>query len=567
MDYTEHLSYKHTPQEIPLPYTTIPQKLQQFASLTPDKEAIVFLDNRGQRSSVTCKELYDEALLFAKGLSALGVKAKEKVATAIPNCKEWLISTFGTQMAGAIPIHFVFYKRNGEDVINTLNQSTNCSLILLDPGEEDTNWDISKSFVNEFSSNGLIKSLSIPSLRYLATTRNPKNYETLLIKDIVKLGQQNPQIQLPTISPDDVAAIMLTSGSTGVPKQVPYTHFALLVFGYHLCYTFDLEVDDVFYNDRVFSWIVGYPTCFLYFGSKRVTVSKQPHNLTLPEQNKIMAANIENEKCNIAILGGVCIYDMIRNGIPECKQWPLKLVATAGFPIASYYSKITGKLTKSFAISYGTTEIGTIAGITLTTDSSEQKNFVVGKPVPGVEVKIMGFDGKSMVPVNKIGEIYVRHPARPLGYSDPRRNRAVFTETGWYKTDDVGIMMDNGSLIVCGRKSDTINSGGEMISSSYMEMELQEHEGIQSVIVMPVKNIQTFHDICACIVPKPGYNLTESDMDKFYEGKHTIDRATASRKPKYYLFFDKFPKTATGKIARNELLQEVKKRIESRPVN
>ena len=184
--------------------------------------------------------------------------------------------------------------------------------------------------------------------------------------------------------------------------------------------------------------------------------------------------------------------------------------------------------------------------------------YSIGTPLEGVEMKIVDESGDTL-PVNEKAEIYIKNEAMFKEYcNDKALTRQRITDDGWYKTDDVGYMTENGVFFCTGRKSEIILCGGLCVTPSIFEAILASCPGVARVACVPVLHEVMFQVVCACVVRKNRSNLTEEDLRKFCEGMFTDKPRLFTVVPSYYMFFDTLPQTYTGKIDKTAL----KKRAE-----
>ena len=229
---------------------TIPDYLRHYYETQPEKEAIVFAFSNGSREAVTYKELYTNSLQVAKCLIKLGVKKSECIAVSMRNSSKWLYATFGGVMAGAQPISMSFTYTDGSDVVAMMQKLETCSLLFLDPGAKEENWNVFKNLTQGHQKNGNVVSEKMPYLRYLICHDRPKETETVLTLQEM-MDWETPEVTLLEVFPDDIFTLFQTSGSTGLPKAIAHTHKSFIA-GAKLWTRVLGEVDEIHFNDRCF---------------------------------------------------------------------------------------------------------------------------------------------------------------------------------------------------------------------------------------------------------------------------------------------------------------------------
>ena len=238
--------------------------------------------------------------------------------------------------------------------------------------------------------------------------------------------------------------------------------------------------------------------------------------------------------------------------IPD--NWPVKIIETTGQPMDESLRHAIGKLCNVLACAYGSTEycLGTTTELS---NPADFKEFNCGKPVPinGYEMKIVDSDGNT-VPVNRRGELLIRGPGMFKEYiNNPEKTKAVKSNDGWYNTDDLARMSEHGELFVEGRTSNVIISKGDNVIPEEMEAVLRRCPGIKDVLIVPVSDPACFQLICACVVPKDGYQLTEDDVRNYVNAFYNPENEILLLLPTFYMLLESFPKTKTGKNSRKRL--------------
>lgn len=227
---------------------------------------------------------------------------------------------------------------------------------------------------------------------------------------------------------------------------------------------------------------------------------------------------------------------------------------SGGQPLTKSLAECLGKSSQFLHCVYGSSEALFLTQ-SFVTDRNSFTEYGCGKSIKlqGLEMKVVDDDGNTL-PVNTSGEIYVRSPCMFKGYlNDPEKTSNVLSPDGWYKTDDVGKMTENGEFFVEGRKSNMIISGGMVVAPEIMEQVMKTFPGIDSVVVVPVPDEKFYQVLCACVIKKTGMDVTEERLRECCENFYTDKPGLFTVLPKFYLFLERFPETNTGKTSRKEL--------------
>ena len=190
----------------------------------------------------------------------------------------------------------------------------------------------------------------------------------------------------------------------------------------------------------------------------------------------------------------------------------------------------------------------------MTVDNPDDfKEYSIGYPYKDVEMRICDDNGET-VPANERGEIYVKCDGMfQEYYNDPEKTKAAFTDDGWFKTDDIGFVTEDGLFFCEGRKSEMIISGGMNVAPTILETVLRNCPGVAHVICVPVAHDVMFQVICACVVLEDGSDVKEDQLRQYCEEVHNDKPRLFTVLPTYYMFLKEFPETYTGKISRKEL--------------
>jgi fatty-acyl-CoA synthase len=229
----------------------------------------------------------------------------------------------------------------------------------------------------------------------------------------------------------------------------------------------------------------------------------------------------------------------------EDKLSSLKYVVTGSAPtppdLAKNFLKAVPHL-QNFYIRYGSTETGGCMTMPFPTDNPEDGVASVGFPLDLTEVKVCHPKTGSVVPIGCEGELWVRgHHVMP-GYFKSAEKTAEAIENGWFKTGDMGVMDDKGSLSLKGRTKEMIIRGGENIYPKELENLLHTHPEIAEAYVCPVPDDRMGQEICAWVSLKDkSKEMTEEDIKSFCQ-----ERISYFKVPKYILFVDDFPRTPKG---------------------
>ena len=349
------------------------------------------------------------------------------------------------------------------------------------------------------------------------------------------------------LSPDDLAILMYTSGSTGFPKGVMLSHQNFI--------TNMLDADKVTPYDKTDRLFLTLPMNHIYgvllfhscccWGCRIFMV---------PWFDPIKALDIITEY-NITITGMVPTmltmmmpqYDPSRHSFNS-----LRRLQSSGAPLSQ---EILNKVKDMFGVvplnGYGCTEAGPT--ISRQSDKGPFKPGSVGPPIPGVELKLIDAEGQEAARGEK-GEIVVKSSGVMRGYWNKPEETAKALRNGWLHTGDIGRLDEDGELYIVGRIKDLIIKGGENIDPGVSENVLYRHPAVLEAAVIGIPDEKYGEEVGAAVVLKPGESVTEKELCQYVT--KSVHHFMA---PKKVFIMEEFPKTGSGKILKREIKEIVKK--------
>jgi fatty-acyl-CoA synthase/long-chain acyl-CoA synthetase len=357
------------------------------------------------------------------------------------------------------------------------------------------------------------------------------------------------------VSPEDIACILYTSGTTGLPKGVVYSqHIALEQVKSFL----DIEPQHLDYTKTTLNPMplfnaagihITYQNIFM--GNKVVYIDRF--------NPKEMLRLIEAEKITQGT-GAPAIMRQVVN-LARKNEYNLSSLQVLG----SGGSKITADLVKEmkdlFGIGYtnvyAITEVGCVSRV-FPDDPLDMQLNTVGRPPQGVEVKVTD-ENRQEVPYGHSGEFAFRSPAMMVEYyNNPEKTAEVFDEDGFYYSGDLGSMDENGILSIFDRKKDMIIRGAQNIFPSEIESYLNTHPKIQMSAVIGVPSQVSGEKVRAYVQLFEGEEMTGTDVVEYCRGN-----IAAYKIPEEVRFADSFPLSRMGKVQKKTLREEALKEMET----
>ena len=350
---------------------------------------------------------------------------------------------------------------------------------------------------------------------------------------------------------DDILAIQYTSGTTGMPKAVMSVHYKVLSNVLLFRDTFKYTKNDKILSSLPMYHMMGcYFTCLLTFATGG--------SLVLMNRFKTSGAiqALIEEECT-SFHSVPTMFKLIMNKMGDSKFTKLDKGMIAGsYCEPEAIEEIREKMGISYVFpAYGQSEGNGYTQIR-TEDPIEKVLTTVGRPIPGVDIKIVDND-LNEVPHQTEGEILVKTDYAMAGYYKDSEATQKLIVDGWIHTGDLGKIDEEGYVVITGRKKDIIVRGGENISPVDIEATLKEMKEIKDVVVVGVPDKIMGQEIGACIIIEEEAKKLEKEQLKERMSAYISKHLARYKRPKYIEIVDKFPLTGSGKVQKNKLVENV----------
>ncbi len=508
---------------------TFSRILDKLAVEIPDKEVLVFEDQR-----ITYSQFRDRVRQMAMALKRLGLRKGDRVGVLFSSGLEFFYIQQGILYLGGIFISLSTRYRKFE--ITYMMKHGGARFLFC---------------VDEYMGTDFIAIIEeirpeLPEMETFIIRGDNCPTWAKPYDEVFAMGKPIDEAELMSDPPvaKDIASILYTSGSTGMPKGVMVLHHALIWNSTRVCERLRIGPDDVF--------LMMLPCSFIFANFVLFT------NAIMGRSKVIIMENFEpgealrlQEAEKVSILYGVPTMFSLMLSHPEFEKYDLTSNRTGYMSGAScpveLVRAVMQKMHNNITAAYGMTESCCIT-MPEYEDDEYIKTTTAGGPLKDIDLKITGEDRNKVAP-GEVGEIAVRGENVFHGYyKQPELTKASFDSKGFFYTGDLGRLDEKSRLIVAGRKKEMIIRGGFNVYPAEVEEQIALIEAIQHVAVVGVPDQKMGERICACVVPLPDHQVTPDEIIRFCK-----ERLAGYKAPDYVEIMDSFPMTTTNKIQKFEI--------------
>lgn len=519
--------HTQTPPEIDIPRIyNAARDLMERNLQAGRSDKIAYIDDNGE---CTYGELDRRSNRFGSALASLGLLQEQRLFLCALDSIDWPVAFLGAIKAGVVPI-----------AVNTLLTPKDYAYMLRDCRAKVA--VISPHLCDEFEP--FLE--EIPTLEKLIIADKKGIDSHISIHQLESKGTD--QFDSPDTTSDDPCFWLYSSGSTGAPKGTVHIHSSMIytaeLFGRQI-----LKIDE---NDRIFSaaklffaYGLGNALSFpLAFGATTILMAERP---TPDAVFKRLVQHKPTVFCGVPTLYAGMLAS---KEIPNKEQLAIRIGTSAG-------EALPAELQTRWRNAFGTEIIDGIGStemlhVYLSNRIDDVRPGTTGTPVPGYEIRLVDIDGKE-VPQGEIGDLEVSGPSSAIMYWNNRGKTTATFKGRWTHSGDKYYINDEGSYVYAGRSDDMLKVSGIYVSPAEVEATLIQHPAVLEAAVIGAKQEDELIKPKAYIVLNEGFEASEALNAEL---KDFVKSQLAPYKyPRWFVYVEELPKTATGKIQRFKLRQ------------
>lgn len=509
---------------------------QQTARAMPDKIAVV--DNHG--ASYTYSALDHAASCLANWMLAKGIESGDRIAFQLPGWCEFTVIYLACLKIGAVSVPLLPSWREAE-LVWVLNKCQAKMFFAPTLFKQTRPVDLILPLQNQ-----------LPQLQQIVgVDKLAPATSSLSLSQII--ADNTPLTTAITTHGDELAAVLFTSGTEGLPKGVMLTHNNILASERAYCARLNLTWQDVFMMPAP----LGHATGFLHGVTAPFLIGARSVLLDIFTPDACLAL-LEQQRCTCMLGATPFVYDLLN----LLEKQPADLSALrfflcGGTTIPKKVARECQQRSIKLLSVYGSTESSPHAVVNLD-DPLSRFMHTDGYAAAGVEIKVVD-DARKTLPLGCEGEEASRGPNVFMGYFDePELTARALDEEGWYYSGDLCRIDEAGYIKITGRKKDIIVRGGENISSREVEDILLQHPKIHDACVVAMPDERLGERSCAYVVLKaPHHSLSLEEVVAFFSRK----RVAKYKYPEHIVVIEKLPRTASGKIQKFLLRKDIMRRL------
>ncbi len=544
------------PPANPFEDATLGEMMDALAARWPDREAIVFGDER-----LTFAGLRDRAVRLARGLAALGLGPGDRVGLWLPNRPAWFVVQHACARLGAVVVA-LNPRYRAHELTYILGQSGARALVLADHLGGVDYFETLHEVVPELrhAVPGELESARLPCLRHVIVDAEDPYPGCHRLAEVAEL---EPPASAPTPPrPDDTLTLLYTSGTTSFPKGAMISHRNAVPHGWNCGQVLRLTPDD-----RVLHALPAAGT----WGGLNIPLTTWSHGACLVLMDVFDPGRalwlVERHRCTVWNAVDQMAQAVLDH--PDLDRRDRRSLRTGGFAATGggrhgLFEAVVERLGIRQAFQpYGMTEVNAMALVHDLDEPAALRALPGIRPVPGLEVRLAHPETGAPCRAGEEGELQFRGPRVTRGYHDkPEETARAFTGDGWFRSGDLGVRTAEGHVIFRGRLREVLRISHHMVAPGEIEAFLMSHPAVHQAFVVGVPDARTNEAAAAYVILKDGARLTEEDLLAYCRG-----RIASFKIPRLVRFVADVPRTPGphgDKVQRGRLREQALAELQAR---
>ena len=502
------------------------------SAIVPERTAITFDDR-----VTTFKGLAARANRLANALAARGVEAGDRVAVIDVNTPQHLEMYFAAARLDAIYVPMNFRDRAEE--LRFPLEHTGPKVVMV--GSRYV------PMIEELRPDAVTTDLLVVSDG--AEAEGWQAYE-----DLLATGCED-ELRFPEGEPESTAVLLFTAGTTGRPKAVMLSHLSFTEFMLTNVEPPDPDTEERTILSLPMHHIAGLQAALAsVFGGRSIVMQRQ---FEAGDWMKLVARHGVSRALVVPTMLKQ-VLDHNEFGSHDLASVRVITYGGASMPPSLIERAISALPGVQFINAFGQTETGSTIAMVPPEDhvlegdpelvAKRRKHLAsIGKPLEGVEVRVVGDDGEDIA-LDTTGEIVARGPRLMKGYWGQADATAETIRDGWLYTGDLGYMDEDGYVYLEGRAKDFIKRGGEMVAPEEVENVIHGYDGVAECAVIGLPDEEWGERVVAVVVAEPGTTVTEESVKAVCQ-----EHLARFKRPEQVIIVEVLPRNALGKVLKREL--------------
>lgn len=543
-----------TPYEVPIAETSLITLLETSARLYPERIAVDYFG-----ATLTYTQLYAQVLRAAQVLIEAGMRRGDVCAICLPNCPQAIVAFYACMRLGVVAAQHNPLAP-AEEIHQQLDRHRAKLAIVWEKSVDAFLREGDQAFDHLFTvdisaqmprTSRVLLKLPIEKARSTREQMRGERPQDAQSWDIAVARARLVHPETPGASADDLAVILHTGGTNGIPKSVPLTHrnigtnvnqCVMWVWKLH-------EGAETFYSLLPYFHAFGLT---IFLGAAIRLAATQ---LVIPKFDVHLALEAHKRRPVTFFVGVPPMFERLMQGAQEehIDLTSIKWSLCGAMPLSQTLARQWEEVTQGMVIEgYGMSETSpVIAGVPL---AAHRRHGALGLVFPSTDIRLVDLEDPTRdVEDGTPGEIIVKGPQIFNGYLDaPQETARVFTEDGWLRTGDVAVN-DNGFLVMSDRKKELILSGGFNVYPSQVEAAIRSMPGVKDVAVVGLPSGDAREEVAAALILEDDAPMITLAQVRQWAEKYVSHYAL----PRQLAIISELPRNPLGKVMRRKVKEQL----------